>query len=379
MSYTINKTNGDVLTTVNDGTINTGSSSLTLIGKNYAGYGEFQNDYFIQLIEYFANSTTPPNPLAGQLYFNSINKSLNVYIGTGWKSVGSLNVQGSAPTAAGVGELWFDTVNEQLFAWNGTTWILVGPTSSATQPGQSGVVAGTVTNGASTEYVLKIYVAGALVAVVSTKLLTNLVNVITELPGYGYTTLRPGYNFVKPLFGSPPVEANVGIYNAIAIETSAIIAGTDGTGTTATAGTIQGDWTLVAGSKLLATYADLAERYAADGLYTEGTIVQIGGPKEVTLCMSALSENVFGVISSKPAFVMNSEAGNDETHPPVALIGRVPVRVSGRVFKGQWIVCAGVGVGRAAQTGEATQFNVIGRALETNETETEKLVIIAIK
>jgi hypothetical protein len=79
---------------------------------------------------------------------------------------------------------------------------------------------------------------------------------------------------------------------------------------------------------------------------------------------------VFGVISTRAAYLMNSMAGSDETHPPVAMTGRVPVRVVGAVNKGDRLVSAGNGTARAARPGEATAFNVIGRAL-TGKTTTD--------
>lgn len=113
-----------------------------------------------------------------------------------------------------------------------------------------------------------------------------------------------------------------------------------------------------------ALYADVAERFEADEYLEPGTVVELGGSKEITRSNRELSENIFGVISTRPAMLMNGGAGEDVTHPPVAMTGRVPVRVIGQVRKGDRLVSAGDGVARAAQLGEATAFNVIGRALE---------------
>jgi hypothetical protein len=112
-----------------------------------------------------------------------------------------------------------------------------------------------------------------------------------------------------------------------------------------------------------ALYADVAERFEADELLAPGTVVEIGGVKEITRARDDLSENVFGVISTRPAYMMNGGAGEDDTHPPVAMTGRVPVSVTGPVHKGDRLVSAGNGLARAAKPGEATAFNVIGRAL----------------
>ena len=112
-----------------------------------------------------------------------------------------------------------------------------------------------------------------------------------------------------------------------------------------------------------ALYADVAERFEADEVLRPGTVVELGGVKEITRAQNDLSEKVFGVISTKPAYTMNGAAGEDDTHPPVAMTGRVPVQVVGVIHKGDRLVSAGSGSARAAKPGEATAFNVIGRAL----------------
>ena len=130
-----------------------------------------------------------------------------------------------------------------------------------------------------------------------------------------------------------------------------------------------------------ALYADVAERFAADADYLPGTVVELGGTAEVTCAMTDLSENVFGVISTRAAYLMNSGAGADATHPPIAMTGRVPVRVIGVVNKGDRLVSAGAGLARAALSGEATAFNVIGRSLVNKSDSAEGVVeaIVTIK
>jgi hypothetical protein len=130
-----------------------------------------------------------------------------------------------------------------------------------------------------------------------------------------------------------------------------------------------------------ALYADVAERFAADTHYKPGTVVELGGAQEVTMAVDELSDNVFGVISTRAAFLMNGGAGEDETHPPIAMTGRVPVRAVGMIRKGDRLVSAGNGLARAAAKGEATAFNVIGRALENKLSADEGTVeaIVTIK
>jgi hypothetical protein len=151
-------------------------------------------------------------------------------------------------------------------------------------------------------------------------------------------------------------------------------------GTPTTALTIYGANGTVAGNQVNANYADVAERFAADEAYEPGTVVELGGINEITKVTGDLSDKVFGVISTRAAYLMNSAAGSDETHPPVAMTGRVPVKVIGQINKGDRLVSAGNGFARAAQSGEATAFNVIGRSLEskldTGEGTVEAIVTI---
>ena len=123
-----------------------------------------------------------------------------------------------------------------------------------------------------------------------------------------------------------------------------------------------------------AEYADLAERFAADAVYPAGTVVMLGGEKEITIATDELSDDVFGVISTRAAYTMNGAAGNDETHPPIAMTGRVPVLVTGTVRKGDRLVAAGMGLARAAKKDEITALNVIGRALTNKTTSGEGTV-----
>jgi hypothetical protein len=133
------------------------------------------------------------------------------------------------------------------------------------------------------------------------------------------------------------------------------------------------------GTSVTAQYADLAERFEADNVYSPGTVVELGGAKEITRAVQELSESVFGVISTAAAYLMNSNAGSNTTHPAVAVSGRVPVRVIGTVKKGDRLVSAGNGLARAADRTEITAFNVIGRALADKTTQDEGTVEAIVK
>jgi hypothetical protein len=136
MAYTITKTDGTTLATISDGTINNvESSSLVLIGKNYAGYGAFLNDNFVRLLENFAYSSSPANPIRGQLWWDTTNNILKVYSGTSWKiSTGATSSPASSPpgdlSSIG-GDLWWDTTNNILRVYSGSSWkISTGATSA---------------------------------------------------------------------------------------------------------------------------------------------------------------------------------------------------------------------------------------------------------
>ena len=130
-----------------------------------------------------------------------------------------------------------------------------------------------------------------------------------------------------------------------------------------------------------AQYADLAERYEADCQTEVGDVVILGGNAEITKCEEALSDAVFGVISESPAFLMNAQAGNNDSHPMVALKGRVMVKLQGTGQSGDRIVSAGDGEARVAQIEECTTFNTLGRLIKHKYNEETALTecVIGVK
>ena len=145
-------------------------------------------------------------------------------------------------------------------------------------------------------------------------------------------------------------------------------------------GLIDGDWSLTAGSTFQSTYtADLAERYEADEELDPGTVVAIGGDNEVTATTSENDENVFGVVSTAPAFIMNGRAGTDETHPLIAMTGRCPCKVVGKINKGDRLVSSSTtGRARKADLTNDTVYAIIGRAIEAHDSDGEGTIEIAV-
>jgi len=123
------------------------------------------------------------------------------------------------------------------------------------------------------------------------------------------------------------------------------------------------------GTATSAQYADLAERYEADAPLEAGDVVMIGGAKEVTKTTEAKSTEVFGIVSTAPGLMLNSEAGDDTTHPYIALAGRVPVKVIGPVSKGQRLVASNIAGVAMASSGLDAALAIIGRALEDKTTD----------
>ena len=486
MAYTINLTDNSIFATISDGTINT-SSSMILVGKNYAGYGEFLDENFIHLLENGSNFTAPAAPLTGQLWWDKTNNVMKVYNGTTFKVISASTAAATAPSSNVSGDLWFDTTNQQLKVYNGSAWILVGPASTSGQ-GTSGAIVTTLTDNVSVEHVvIQLYVNDTLVGLISKDA------TFTPAPAIsGFPTISPGIQLSTTvsnnLFRGTATDAQtldsftssqflrsdtndttsgtLGILNdsgltvgldqdakisvntstsevtlqnqtqdanlslkvndggvittvmsvngstsVVSIPTSLSVTGNISTASTFSAVSLSASGNVTGGNLSVSTgtitggnivnangngvgnigssgtyfntifakatsaqYADVAERFHADTVYEPGTVVELGGTAEITNCNTELSEIVFGVISTRAAYLMNAAAGTDHTHPPVAMTGRVPVKVTGRIKKGDRLVSAGNGVARAANPSELTAFNVIGRALADKLTSDVGLV-----
>lgn len=166
MSYQLNRTNGELLTDLIDGQIDTESTNLTLVGKNYSGYGEAFNENFIRLLENFSNTAAPSNPLSGQLWWDTTEQRLKVFDGFVWKASGGPYVQGSRPQMV-AGDLWIDSLNNQVYAYDGSDTILMGPIYTDSQ-GLSGFqVADILDSTSRPRTVVKLYIGGTLVGIYS--------------------------------------------------------------------------------------------------------------------------------------------------------------------------------------------------------------------
>jgi hypothetical protein len=410
MSYSIVLTNGTALLTLADGALDTTTTSIDLIGRNYAGYGISVNKNFVKLLENFASQNAPSNPLIGQLWWDSANKHLSVWQGTNWKIISSSQTGATAPLAPVTGDFWWNTTTSQFSVYSGTSWINVGPYLS---PGAAvtAIAANNVSDGTTTHYVGNVTVNNKLGAVFSTDNATFTPAAAIS----GLTTIVPGLNLIAGLqvtgnavLSNVSASGNIRAANFVTTGTvsaaSAVFSGNVAftgnvafpTGATVdltaisqsivpvanltyNLGSTTSWWNNIYGTAVHAQYADLAERFEADSEYAPGTVVEIGGSAEITAVGVDLSEDVFGVISTNAAYLMNSGAGANSTHPPVAVQGRVPVRVTGTIRKGDRLVSAGNGLARAGKRSEITAWNVIGRALENKTTSGPGVVEAVVK
>jgi hypothetical protein len=153
MAYTINKTNGTILANVADGQVDNLSSDITLIGKNFSGFGEALNENFVKLLENFANTTRPARPVAGQIWFDTTELKLKVYNGTGFVPVSSAIIANTRPASLSIGDLWFNQIDKQLYFFDGTNTILLGPDYSESQ-GLSGIRVSTILDKQNTSRVI---------------------------------------------------------------------------------------------------------------------------------------------------------------------------------------------------------------------------------
>ena len=490
MAYTLKKSNGDPLFTVDEGAVND-TLSLKMIGKNYAGYGEIQNQNFVYLLENFASNNSPKNATIGQLWYDTLNRKLKFKDAQGWRTTGGSEVapHTNPPTNPTTGDFWWDTTNKQLSCWDEdqNEFVLVGP---------QGVAGAGVTQLKSREikdtyndphYIIQAIINDQTVFVISSDAMYEIPESgSNSIAGFKYIqqgiTLRNTYDntaegvtatnhrfwgtstdsdklggdaasdFVKKLgatFSNQASFAHAGlqvgellrVYNAtsttptilnqsgdsiefvttssgtkkpLVLKGANILPGYDNTsdlgsvdakfkkiwvneidgiitkaeklkvGTSWYSGSIDtagaGSAFTVAcrdefgnlnatsfqGTATAAYYADLAEKYLADAEYDVGTVLMVGGEKEVTA--GQVGFRALGAVSEKPAFKMNSEL---EGGTYVALKGRVPVKVTGPVIKGQRLVA---GPGGTAQSAMGNTADVFAIALESNNEEGVRLV-----
>ena len=170
MAYTINKTDGTVVTTITDGTVDN-TTSLQLFGKSYSGFGEGLNENLVKLLENAASTAAPSAPLKGELWFDTTTNQLKVYDGTSFKPTGGSKSSSSQPTSPSAGDLWHDTANDQLSVYTGSAWLLVGPVYTSGQT-LSGWKIETLASAGGNKVVSSMYAGNTRVAILSKETFT---------------------------------------------------------------------------------------------------------------------------------------------------------------------------------------------------------------
>lgn len=410
MPYILRKTNGDKLVTIADGALNI-ETDLAFVGKNYAGYGEALNQNMLKLLENFATpGIEPKTPIRGQIWYDYSVGSLKAYTGTTFKRVARLEVsQATAqPNESAAGDLWWDSTNAQLKVFNGVNYALVaGASNAGTQLKTNsagevvdmtvGVILDNVGSG-TPKSVIKHTVRGEVIAVTSVESFgvhasdplfasfptikrgitlsgANAVTGVTSSTSYVWATAadsarlngRPSTDYMLTSSAGSLIPTTFSTLTVTTLTSSVIKAAPGG-------GQFQGTWSL-SGATFEATYADIAERYAADSNYPVGSVMVIGGSAEVTITTTRADPAVAGVISNGYAHLLNASAGLDATHPAIALAGRVPCKVVGPITKGDLLVSSDVpGHAERWKPGDS-ESAVIGKALKSTTKMSDVITI----
>ena len=255
MAYVINKTDGTVVTTITDGTVDN-TTSLQLFGKSYSGFGEGLNENLVKLLENSASTAAPSAPLRGELWFDTTTNQIKVYDGTSFKPTGGARASTTVPTSPSVGDLWLDSTNDQVFAYTGDSrshqindkWELVGPAFTAGQT-QSGWKIETLASSGGNKVVSSMYAGGTRVAILSKETFTPSVS------QSGFSQIKAGITLNSTLgsvFEGSSTQASSIDVSSTTNTSATVIAGgnflrADASDTTTGAITIDNDTGLVVG------------------------------------------------------------------------------------------------------------------------------------
>jgi hypothetical protein len=493
MAYSIDRYNNTLLTTVEDGTVDQ-TTDLKFIGKNYAGYGEIQNENFLFLLENFSGANQPARPLSGQVWFDSGTSKLKFYDGTKWRTTGGAEIGVTEPTGLATGDFWWDSGNDQLYVFNGTSFVLIGPQNAGegvTQMQSREVVDAL----GGTKSIITAVIEDEIIFIISPSEF-DLNASETVVKGQGYDKLRKGVtlkntktatngvtstdhyfwgttsnalklggidasNFIQTSGGAniqftqglelPDAGILIGDSNDLQIKiddngydgviqnvtnnssikfkvttsggtlthvatindttivpaadntfslgtaslgwsnvyasnftgeasratalrvgsefrTSSVSASNNTVVVRDTTGNIAAN--LFQGTATQARYADLAEKYTTAEELAPGTVVCVGR-EEAEVRAVRVDCTAIGVVSTDPAYMMNSEAEGQY----IGLKGRLPVRVVGAVKKGESVYVYDNGCASTFVNGGS----LVGVALEGSDNEGEKLIECVLK
>jgi len=491
MAYQIDRYNNTPITVVEDGTVDQ-TTDLKFIGKNYAGYGEIQNENFLYLLENFSSANAPPKAISGQIWYDSGSSKLKFYDGTKFRTTGGAEVSATAPTGLTVGDFWWDTANEQLYALGSAGYVLVGPQGTAGnitqmltvqvrdvlavnhnimiaysennpiytvsadsfeidstdqenaipgfthvkqgltlvntdyqtgetstahrywgtaanadrlggEPAANYLLAGTANFAGVAAFTddgftlgdgidLKVFIENDNQVVIQNAVGNNnlikvrmnnqtgsaVTSVLFKSTGMhpaasssfdlGETTLKWRTVYADTFNGYATSSGSLSPDSGVTNYSPSINAGVNTVALRDGSGDITANF--FRGTATKASYADLAEKYTTESEYSVGTVVAVCEHEEHEMALATPASVVAGVISEKPAYLMNADADGQA----IALKGRVPVRVIGPVRKGEKVFVAQDGLASVEGQGD-----LVGVALESNSEVSEKLIECFLK
>ena len=366
MAFTINKTDGTVLTTVQDGTLDQ-TTNLNLFGKNYAGYGELLNENQIKLLENFANTTAnaPDKPLTGQLFYDTTLKQMQVYDGTAFKAASGSAVSNTQPTTGAQGDLWYDSSNQQVYVYTGTSWILVGPIASSGS-GTTGAVASTITDtGGTARSVLQSLLNDTVVAITSSVAFTPAEAVS------GFSTISEGIN-LSTAIGSNKFHGTATDADALGGQAASTFMKSNDDDTTTGTITIQKDASLVLGADGDVNFTQSGANFTLQNTASDGNViinVNDGGSQTTALTVQASDASVI-VANDLTASGNMTVTGNLTVNGTTTTFSTTNTTIEDNIIvlnKGQ---TAGGAGGFDSSSGDSTVGNDIGivfdRGVHTN-------------
>ena len=294
MAYTINKTDGSVVATITDGTVDN-TTSVQLFGKSFSGFGEGLNENLVKLLENSASTSAPTAPLTGELWMDTSTSQLKVYDGSSFKPTGGAKSSSTAPTNPGAGDLWHDSDDDQLYVYTGSAFQLVGPVYTAGQT-LSGWKIETLASGGGNKVVSSMYAGSTRVAILSKETFTPSVT------QSGFAAIKAGITLNSTLGavfeGTNTSAANVDV-SGTSNTSSTIIAGgnflrADAADTTTGALTIDADGGIIVGGS-----QELSVTVASNNV----TIAQTSEDKDIIF---TVNDNG----TTKTAFTIEGATGN---------------------------------------------------------------------
>ena len=298
MAYTINKTDGTVVATITDGTVDN-TTTLQLFGKSFSGFGEGLNENLVKLLENAASTAAPSAPLKGELWFDTTTNQIKVYDGTSFKPTGGAKASASLPTSPSVGDLWLDSTNDQVFVYTGDSrshqvndeWELIGPAFTAGQT-QSGWKIETLASSGGNKVVSSMFAGATRVAILSKETFTP------SATQTGFASIKAGITLNSTL-GS--------VFEGSSTQASSI----DVSGTSNTSATI------IAGGNFLR--ADANDTTTGSITVDSDTGVIIGDSQELTISVSSNDVTVAQTSEDKDLKFTVNDGGATKT--PIQLVG----------------------------------------------------------